>query len=48
MLYMCVPVNIIIDVETNGNIDDVVKRCEKITPSTLHQFPKVGMSNLRL
>ena len=39
---MCVPINVIIDVETNRNIDDVVNRCKKITPSTLHQFQEVG------
>lgn len=30
MLYMYAPINVIIDVETNRNIDDVVKRCKKL------------------
>ena len=34
LLYVSINVNI--DVETNVNINDVVGRCKKITPSTLH------------
>ena len=37
MLLLGVPTNVNIDVETNKNINDVVDRCKKITPSTSHQ-----------